>query len=86
MQTIDIHGMKVQIDPESNSAKYAVDYLNKLSSEESEVFFEAAKRDLVNHVSHFETPHDGEHHDISHHLTLIHNSDGTYQLRKRTGY
>ncbi len=83
---MDIHGMQVQIDGESDSAKYAADYLNKLSSEESSVFFEAAKRDLVNHVCHFETPHDGEHHDVSHHLTLIHNSDGSYLLRKRIGY
>ncbi len=86
MQTIDIHGNKVQIDGSSDSAKYAAEYLNNLSGEEANVFFEAAKRDLVNHVSHFETPHDGEHHDISHHLTLIHNSDGSYLLRRRIGY
>lgn len=83
---MDIHGFKVQIDPESDSAKYGAEYLSKLSADEAEVFFEAAKRDLVNGVSHFETPHDGEHHDVSHHLTLIHNGDGTYLLRRRIGY
>jgi hypothetical protein len=85
MQTIDIHGIKVEIDPESDSAKYAADYLNKLSADEAKVFFDAAKRDEINGVAHFETPHDGPS-DISHHLTLIHNNDGTYLLRRRTGY
>ena len=86
METIDVHGMQVKIESGSESAKYGASYLNKLSGDEAKVFFEAAKRDLVSGVSHFETPHDGEHNNISHHLTLIHNDDGSYTLRKRTGY
>ena len=86
MQTIDIHGNTVKINEDSDSARYAVEYLNKLSDGEAEVFFDAAKRDLINHLSHFETPHDGEHHNLTHHMTLIHNSDGSYELRKKLGY
>ncbi len=85
METIDVHGMQVKIDGDSDSAKYGTEYLNKLSSDEAKVFFDAAKRDETNHASHFETPH-SEHSNSSHHLTLIHNDDGTYLLRRRTGY
>ena len=86
MQTLDVHGLKVQIDEDSDTVKYGVEYLKKLSGDEAKVFFDAAKRDLVNGVSHLETPHDGQHNDIGHHLTIIHNSDGSYLLRRRTGY
>jgi len=86
METIDIHGEKVKIEHGSESAKYGTEYLNELSKDEAEVFFDAAKRNTTSNSSHFETPHNGEHNNISHHLTLVHNDDGTYTLRKRTGY
>jgi hypothetical protein len=85
METVDVHGMKVQFDPESDSAKFGVDYLNKLSADEAKTFFDEAKRDNIDHVAHFETPNYGQN-DITHHLSLIQNNDGTYLLRRRTGY
>ncbi len=86
MEELDVHGKKVKIKEGSDSAKYGVEYLNKLSKEEADVFFEASKRDLLNGICHLETPHDGNHLNVTHDLTLIHHSDGTYELRKRTGH
>jgi hypothetical protein len=85
MQTVDIHGTAVHIDPDSDSAKVAAEFLTK-NPDEAKAFFEEARRDLTNGVAHFEIPHTSEHTDISHHFTLIHNSDGTFNLRRRTGY
>ena len=85
METIDVHGMKEHIEGESDSAKYGAHYLSKLGSDEAKIFFDAARRNTSEGTSHFETPHD-EHSYITHHLTLAHNDDGTFTLRKRAGY
>ncbi len=79
---IEIHGHKVKYDEESESAKRGVHYLkDKINREEARVFFDDAKRDRTNHTSHFEV-HD-HHGDGQHDLTLVHENDGSFHLRKR---
>jgi hypothetical protein len=85
MQTINIHGKTVKIDEDSHSSEIAAQYLSK-NPNEARAFFDEAHRDHVNGVAHFELPHTTEHINTGHHFTLIHNGDGTYNLRKRTGY
>jgi hypothetical protein len=85
-KTIDIHGMKVKVDGESDSAQYGAHYLGNLQSDEAKAFFDEAKRDHNNGLAHFEVPHTGENAALTHHFTLVHNNDGTYNLRKRNGY
>jgi hypothetical protein len=83
MSTIDIHGKKVHIDDESRSVKHAVDYLNKLDKGEAHNFFHTASTERF---SHFETPRhtDTVKAGIEHDMTLEHNNDGTYTLRKKS--
>jgi len=83
MAIVDIHGKKVHVEDDSASAHYAADYLKKLDPSEAKNFFHTAAADRF---SHFETP---THADITnqslhHNMTLEHNADGTYNLRKRT--
>ena len=80
MPIIDIHGKKVHVDEGSDSAKYAAEYLEKLDGSEAKSFFETAARDKY---SHFETPHHSTNTDLHHNMTLEHNNDGSYYLRKR---
>ena len=85
MPIININGKQVHIDDDSHSAHVAAEFLSE-HPDNANAFFDEAKRDLVNGVAHFELPHTAEHTDISHHFTLIHHTDGTYDLRKRIGY
>lgn len=82
---MEIKGKEVRLEQGSHSVEIAAEYLNK-HPDMAEAFFDEAKHDLTNGVAHFETPHDGEHPDVSHHFTLVHHGDGSYELRKRTGY
>lgn len=82
MAEVEIHGFKVKYDEGSHTARNAVRHLTeKIDREEAKVFFDAARRDLINHKSHFEV-RDHER-NIDTNLTLIHEGDGTYHLRKR---
>jgi hypothetical protein len=85
MSTINIDGKTVHVQEDSDSAKVAAEFLTK-NPDNAKAFFDEAHRDHINNMAHFELPHTGDHPDISHHFTLIHNGDGTYNLRKRTGY
>ncbi len=83
MPIVDIHGKKVHIKEGSQSAHHAVEYLKKLDESEAHNYFHMAS---TNKYSHFETP---RHADtikagIEHDMTLEHQNDGTYLLRKRT--
>ena len=81
-QEIDIHGHKVRYDDDSETVKRGIHYLKaKIDKEEAKVFFDDARRDHANHTAHFEV-HD-YHGDRQHDMTLVHNSDGSYHLRKR---
>lgn len=83
-QIVNIHGFKVKYDDSSDTLKNAIHYLgNKIDRAEAQVFFDAARHDLVNKKAHFEV-HNHEHgHDDN--LTLLH-EDGVYHLRKRLNY
>ncbi len=85
MPIIEIHGKKVEIPDESHSAHVAADFLSKYK-DTAEAIFDKARHDRINGITHFEMPHSTEHINTSHHFTLIHKSDGTYELRKRHGY
>ncbi len=83
MANIDIHGFKVDYDDNSHTLRTAVHYLgDKLDKSESEVFFDVARRDRINHKSHLQVrdPETGVNHD----LTLTYDeSEGCYFLKKR---
>jgi len=83
MAIVEIHGKKVHVDDDSSSAHYAADYLKKLDKSEAHNFFSTASH---NRISHFETPShsDIKNQSLHHNMTLEHNNDGTYNLRKRT--
>jgi hypothetical protein len=82
MPIIDIHGRKVHIEEDSHSGHVAAEFLAK-HPDNAQAFFDETHRDKTNGVAHFEIPHSTEHPDISHKFTLIHNGDGTYNLRKQ---
>lgn len=79
---IDIHGHRVKYDDDSDTAKNAVHYLTeKLDQSEAKVFFDEAKNNMTEHKAHFEVRNYERNRDDN--LTLVHESDGTYHLRKR---
>ncbi len=85
MTNTNIHGFNVEYDESSHTLNVAVHYLaEKLDKSEAEVFFDVARRDLINHKAHFEVrdPENGLNHD----LTLIHDGDNNYHLRKKLPY
>lgn len=81
MPFIEIQGKKVHIEEGSHSAEHAVEFLTK-NHEDAKAFFEAAHHDHVNGVAHFETNRPAGY-TGSTEFTLIHNGDGTYNLRKK---
>lgn len=82
MAEIDIHGYKVKYDEDSHTLKNAVHFLkDKLDKSEAEVFFDDARRDTVNHKAHLEVRNHEKNRDDN--LTLVHEDDGSYLLRKR---
>ncbi len=85
METTTIGEFTLKYDPESESAKHALAFFNEIGESGSRAFFDEARRDIINHVSHFKV-HSHDSHDTEYHLTLTHEDDGTYHLRKRTGY
>jgi hypothetical protein len=83
MAETDIHGFKVKYDDDSQTLKKAVKYLKeKIDKSEAEVFFDAARRDMVHHNSHFEF-RDHEY-NTDRNLTLVYDGDGKYHIRKRS--
>jgi len=84
MPIIDIHGKKVHIEEDSHSVKHAAQYLTD-HADNARAFFDEAHRNITSGVAHFEIPGVGGYNG-SHHFTMLHNGDGTYTLRKRTGY
>ncbi len=81
---IDVHGKKVHVKSISDSARHAAKYLQDLEKDEAHNYFEVAK---LHGSSHFETPrhtHDRLDNLLHHDMTLIHNPDGSYDLRKRS--
>jgi adenylate cyclase class IV len=82
MAEIEIHGHKVSFDDSSHTLKEAVKHLEKkLDSSEAKVYFDAARRNLLNHKAHFEIRDHEKHQDRN--VTLIHKNDGSYVLQKR---
>ena len=82
MPIVDIHGKKVHISENSDSAEFAVNYLKEYP-DNAEDIFQAARHDRINGVTHFETHRPGGYHGSTE-FTLIHDkNDGTYQLRKK---
>ena len=82
MPIVEIHGKKVHVPEGSDSARHAVDYLNRYP-DNAEDIFAAAHHDHINGVSHFQTNRPSGYHGSTD-FTIIHNTnDGTYQLRKK---
>ena len=87
MPIINIAGKQVHVEEGSESAEYAAKYLSKNPDNAKGIFAEA-ELNHEDHTSHYEVPnmHNSEDRSIAHHVTMIHNSDGTYTLQKRHGY
>ena len=82
--TTEVCSYTVKYDTESESAKHALSFFKEIGDNGTKAFFDEARRDTVNHVSHFKV-HSHESNN-EYHLTLRYEDDGTYHLRKRTGY
>lgn len=79
---IDVHGHKVRYDDDSETARNAIHHLAKgLDSSEAKVFFDEAKNNIHEHIAHLEVRNDVRNRNDN--LTLVHESDGSYHLRKR---
>lgn len=79
---VDVHGFKVKYDDSSQTLNNAIHYLaDKIDKDEAEVFFDTARHDLVNHKAHLEVHNFEKNRDDN--LTLVHENDGSYHLRKR---
>jgi len=82
MAEIDIHGKKVKYNENSESTKYAIEYLQRLDSSEAKNYFKIA---AIDRYSRFETPNKPGDNSIEHDMTLEYDSsEGSYRLRKRT--
>ena len=84
MATIDINGEQVHIEGDDDSVKDAIKYLEE-KKDNATAYFLAAHQNHDTGVAHFEIPNVGGYNG-SHHFTLIHNNDGSYELRRRHGY
>jgi hypothetical protein len=87
MPIVNINGKQVHIEEGSESAKVAAEYLTK-NPDNAKALFDEAHRNHTTGVAHYVIPnmHTGEDNVITHHITMIHNGDGTYTLQKRHGY
>ena len=87
MPIIEIEGKKVHVEDGSESAKVAAEYLNK-NPDNAKALFDEAHRNHSTGIAHYEIPnmHSDKDLGITHHVTMIHNGDGTYTLQKRHGY
>lgn len=81
MSLITIGDKQVHIDEGSDSAKHAVNFLSE-HPDDAKAFFEAAHHNHVDGVTHFETNRPSGYQGSTN-FTLIHNGDGTYNLRKK---
>lgn len=88
MPIIDLLGKKVHIEEGSHSARVAAEYLEKNHDNAKALFDEAHKNSFAGGVAHYEIPnmHSSKDLGITHHITMIHNGDGSYTLQKRHGY
>lgn len=82
--TKNIFGFNVKYDSGSESVKHALHFFEELGESGTKALFNEARRDTVNHTSHFEV-HSHSSSNV-YHLTIVDEGDGTYHLRKRTGY
>lgn len=82
---MNIHGMEINPEQGSESAEKAAEYLSKHPDEAKAYCDEARNSSSSGYECHFETPNAGND-SLTHHLTLVYKGDGTYHLRKRTGY
>ncbi len=79
---VDIHGFKVKYDGDSQMLQNAVHHLtSKLDTAEAKIFFDGAKRNLDSHTAHLEIHNPTKNREDD--LTLVHESDGSYHLKKR---
>lgn len=87
MPIIDLLGKKVHVEEGSHSAQVAADYLAK-NPDNAKALMDEAHRNHATGVAHYVVPnmHTGQDSSITHHITMIHNGDGTYTLQKRHGY
>ena len=83
-KTIDLFGFKVKYDDSSTSAHKALAFLKETGESGAKAFFDEARRNTTEHIAHFKV-HSHDSND-EYHLTLKHEDDGTYHLRKSTGY
>jgi hypothetical protein len=87
MPIVNINGKQVHVEEGSESAKVAAEYLSK-NPDNANALFEEAHHNHLTGVAHYQIPnmHTSEDAAITHHVTMIHNGDGTYTLQKRHGY
>jgi hypothetical protein len=87
MPIVEIDGKKVHVEEGSESAKVAAEYLSK-NPDNARALFDEAHRNHSTGIAHWELPnmHSDKDLGIAHHVTMIHNGDGTYTLQKRHGY
>jgi len=81
---VDINGHQVRYDDSSDTLGRAIHHLkDKLGKEEAEVFFHTARHNDEHHKAHIEIPNHHES-DRADNLTLVHEGDKKYHLRKRS--
>ncbi len=83
MPIIEIHGKQVHIPGDSDSAKFAAEYLEKYK-ENAEDIFQAARHDRINGVTHFQTHKPAGYHGATE-FTVVHNKnhEGGYEFELR---
>ena len=82
MPIIDIHGKKVHVEDEHHeSLGHAIKWLGEHKSD-AENAFEAAHHNHTTGLAHFDTNKPAGYHGTDK-FSLLHNSDGTYTLRKK---
>ena len=82
--TKDIYGFTVKYDSSSESVKHALHFFEELGESGTRALFDEARRDNTNHTNHFKVHSHTSNNEY--HLTIVHKGDGTYHLRKTTGY
>jgi len=88
MPIVNIAGKQVHVE-DGSSAKAAAEYLGKPeNADNAKALFDEAHRNHSTGIAHYEIPnmHSDKDLGIAHHVTMIHNGDGTYTLQKRHGY
>lgn len=84
MEKTNVYGFEVEYDKSSESAEKALAFFNEIGESGTEALFNDARRDTVNHTCHFKVHSHGL--NKEYHLTLKYEDNGTYHLRKTTGY